>query len=1126
MSKVLSRHLALTILLIGVLFISVASSVSAQSFIRGDVDTNGTVDITDPILALDAMFLGQFQIPCEKSADVDDSGVLDITDPIVNLGYQFLGNFVPPAPGPESCGTDPTADALTCLSFPSCASTSFVTISSPENFFATKEDKITVTGSSSADILEVQVNGISAVVDDGSYSVEVSLREGPNKLQAVGVNQELKQVASSVIVVKDSTAPAIVITSPTQRSEVFTNRVTVTGMINDPNVIGLKVEKPLVEINGQAADVNSGAFSLADFELTAGVNTLRAVVRDALGNENEDTIAVIFREDAVKKIVVQSGDSQSVAINQQLAEPLVALVTDEAGLPVAGADVIFKVTQSDGTFTDGKRLALVNSNAQGLASIDFIAGTRAGQGCNRVEAFADGFQGRAIFTINTQAGVPFKINPSSGELQYGVINSVAPLALAARVTDEGNNPLSGVVVRFQVIQGGGRLNENDSGTYDVETDDTGRVSATMVLGPEPGIENNVVTAMIQGAGDPAPRAVKFTASAYQGGDPANTRLSGSILDHTDEPLSGVTLSIEGTDLFTASDTNGYFTFDNVPVGPIHLFADGSTVTKEGEWPDLAYDLVTVAGIDNALPMPIHLLPLNEDCPIAGGEEKVDVTLEEMPGFKLEILPNSVHFGDGRKTGKVSVTQVRSDKIPMAPGEGMQPAFIITIQPHDVHFDPPAPVTYPNTENLAPGQVTEFYSFDHDLGSFVSIGTGTVSEDGTTVTSDPGFGVIKGGWHCGGASQEEGDGEPASCRITGNRNPMTIIDQPIGFSATGSPTPGQMEWSISGGNPATAFGLSTTSKWAEDGVYTVTATWTCESGQTASDSVQVIVGEAELVSISLPGCVNTNEAIDRNEIIIVTEPPGHEDAVQFDNLAFTVPDTVSESIETVTGSLGETMQADTIRVVNPSGGPMVGGGVDIAAFLNILNSTAETVAVLADGALGCTLEGFQASGGLSVNEGQKCCDGNTQPTNTLMGSVGVNLGRHECPILGIRRFGVEFGIFFGILAGGNLNASGGRDPCTDMLDWSIGGSVRLGITLAARIQLASPDLLSLSGQAASFSFLSVNCSNGEGNLEWGIQPLTITVDLVFAGFVNVSVERQVIPSFSINTTFSCPDPFAG
>jgi hypothetical protein len=56
---------------------------------------------------------------------------------------------------------------------------------------------------------------------------------------------------------------------------------------------------------------------------------------------------------------------------------------------------------------------------------------------------------------------------------------------------------------------------------------------------------------------------------------------------------------------------------------------------------------------------------------------------------------------------------------------------------------------------SPGQKTEMYSFDHDLGSFVSIGPATVSEDGTVIQSDPGVGVVKGGWHCGGNPSQTG-----------------------------------------------------------------------------------------------------------------------------------------------------------------------------------------------------------------------------------------------------------------------------------------------------------------------------------------------------------------------------------
>jgi hypothetical protein len=48
-----------------------------------------------------------------------------------------------------------------------------------------------------------------------------------------------------------------------------------------------------------------------------------------------------------------------------------------------------------------------------------------------------------------------------------------------------------------------------------------------------------------------------------------------------------------------------------------------------------------------------------------------------------------------------------------------------------------------------------YSFDHDIGSFVAIGTGTVSDDGLVIRTNAGVGVLKAGWHCGGNPSPSG-----------------------------------------------------------------------------------------------------------------------------------------------------------------------------------------------------------------------------------------------------------------------------------------------------------------------------------------------------------------------------------
>jgi hypothetical protein len=132
-----------------------------------------------------------------------------------------------------------------------------------------------------------------------------------------------------------------------------------------------------------------------------------------------------------------------------------------------------------------------------------------------------------------------------------------------------------------------------------------------------------------------------------------------------------------------------------------------------------------------------------------------LTIPEAPGFSLTFGPGQVTFPGASKTGCVTVTVVHPDKVPMVPGFGQQPRFIVTIQPAGALFNPPAPITLPNVDGLAPREVTEMYSFDHDIGSFVAIGTGTVSDDGQVIRSNPGVGVLKAGWHCGGNSNVGG-----------------------------------------------------------------------------------------------------------------------------------------------------------------------------------------------------------------------------------------------------------------------------------------------------------------------------------------------------------------------------------
>lgn len=81
-------------------------------FRRGDVDDSGTVNLTDAVVILGALFQGKEQPPCIDAADTNDDGTVNLTDGIYLLGSLFQGTAQPPAPGVATCGADPSDDGL------------------------------------------------------------------------------------------------------------------------------------------------------------------------------------------------------------------------------------------------------------------------------------------------------------------------------------------------------------------------------------------------------------------------------------------------------------------------------------------------------------------------------------------------------------------------------------------------------------------------------------------------------------------------------------------------------------------------------------------------------------------------------------------------------------------------------------------------------------------------------------------------------------------------------------------------------------------------------------------------------------------------------------------------------
>jgi hypothetical protein len=258
-------------------------------------------------------------------------------------------------------------------------------------------------------------------------------------------------------------------------------------------------------------------------------------------------------------------------------------------------------------------------------------------------------------------------------------------------------------------------------------------------------------------------------------NPANTTFSGVVLDSAQTAIPGATITIGGTAVTGTTDAEGQFLLTGVPVGNIHLHIDPTTSPRLETFPPLEFETVTIAGNENILGQPIILPEIDmPNAKVVGGPEDVVLSMKDVPGVALKVFANSVTFPDGSKTGTLSMTQVQLDKAPMPSPLGTVAVPVVwTLKPAGVVFDPPAQVTLPNSDALPPGTLIDLFQFDHALFLFTNVGKGTVSEDGLTAVSDPGFGITRTGWGCGARRVPTNTG-PVNC----NNNNRCIESIPV------------------------------------------------------------------------------------------------------------------------------------------------------------------------------------------------------------------------------------------------------------------------------------------------------------------------------------------------------------
>jgi hypothetical protein len=103
------------LILLGLVAFAPASSRGSCSrdglSLRGDVDCDGDIDLTDPIVLVAHLFLGRDPPSCPDAADANDDGRVTISDVVDVLAYLFAGRESIPT---GQWARDPTPDSLGC----------------------------------------------------------------------------------------------------------------------------------------------------------------------------------------------------------------------------------------------------------------------------------------------------------------------------------------------------------------------------------------------------------------------------------------------------------------------------------------------------------------------------------------------------------------------------------------------------------------------------------------------------------------------------------------------------------------------------------------------------------------------------------------------------------------------------------------------------------------------------------------------------------------------------------------------------------------------------------------------------------------------------------------------------
>ncbi len=232
-----------------------------------------------------------------------------------------------------------------------------------------------------------------------------------------------------------------------------------------------------------------------------------------------------------------------------------------------------------------------------------------------------------------------------------------------------------------------------------------------------------------------------------------TRITGVIQNTEQQPLAGVVVRIDNLSSTTATDGSFTLTLTEPPSEGAALIIEPGQQVNGVVYPSIAEKLPLLLehdvylNVKNVIDRPIYLPPIDiSNAKTIDPSVDQTVTSEAIPGSGVTVFANSLFDQQNQPyTGQLSITEVPTELTPAALPENLRPDLVVTIQPGEMKFTTPAPLSLPNLAGYAPGTQMDLWSINPQTGFFDNVGKGQVSADGKVINTIEG-GIRNSSWH--------------------------------------------------------------------------------------------------------------------------------------------------------------------------------------------------------------------------------------------------------------------------------------------------------------------------------------------------------------------------------------------